>query len=249
MLRMWMLLPRVMGMVGRTVPRVNTYRIKLRLFLLLLTLLAAITIAVSPSQASVVAGPLVNPANGHAYYLLSNDTWAASEAEAVTLGGHLATIRSAAENAWVYNTFGYYSGSSRYLWIGLNDLGTAGTFAWVGGDSSTYKNWTSGEPNNIGTERYGFIYSPTSGCAPCWGNATAVNSSPYGVVEVIKPLSSLAITGGPATVYTISMASYTATATFTDSSTAVVTPTMECQPDYLCQHRQRRYLDNAMGSF
>ena len=41
---------------------------------------------------SVLSSPIVNPANGHIYYLLSQDDWTNSEAFSQTLGGHLATI-------------------------------------------------------------------------------------------------------------------------------------------------------------
>ena len=47
--------------------------------------------------AEVLAGPLVNPANAHHYYLLSEDTWQASERFAQELGGHLATVNDLAE--------------------------------------------------------------------------------------------------------------------------------------------------------
>src|SRR5213594_729280 len=50
------------------------------------------------AQAGILAGPIVNPLNGHSYYLLSQNTWSNAEAEAVALGGHLATIRNAAED-------------------------------------------------------------------------------------------------------------------------------------------------------
>ncbi len=56
-------------------------------------------------HAGILSGPVLNPANGHIYYLLSQNTWSNAEAEAVSLGGHLATIRNAAENQWVYSTF------------------------------------------------------------------------------------------------------------------------------------------------
>src|SRR5438046_1466992 len=42
------------------------------------------------------------------------NTWSNAEAEAVALGGHLATIRNAAEDRWVYSKFGAYGGA---LWI------------------------------------------------------------------------------------------------------------------------------------
>src|SRR6266853_2638017 len=59
----------------------------------------------------VLAGPILNPVNGHSYYLLPKSTWSNAEAQAVRLGGHLATIRNAAEDHWVYSTFGSYGGA------------------------------------------------------------------------------------------------------------------------------------------
>ena len=79
----------------------------------LVRLLLALTVGSLTAEAGIVAGPVTSPVNGHTYYLLASNTWTASEAEAVTLGGHLATIRSAAENEWVYQTFAAYSGRWR----------------------------------------------------------------------------------------------------------------------------------------
>ena len=45
------------------------------------------------AHAGILAGPTINPANGHTYCLLSQNTWSNAEAEAISLGGHLATIR------------------------------------------------------------------------------------------------------------------------------------------------------------
>jgi len=61
-----------------------------------------------------LAGPVVNPANGHTYYLLSQSSWSDAEAEAVNLGGHLATIRNAGEQQWVFSTSSAYGGA---MWI------------------------------------------------------------------------------------------------------------------------------------
>ena len=52
--------------------------------------LVVLSLATVPAaRAAVLAGPLTNAANAHTYYLLSADTWTASEAEARGLGGHL----------------------------------------------------------------------------------------------------------------------------------------------------------------
>jgi hypothetical protein len=96
-------------------------------------------------NATVVAGPVMNPDNGHAYYLLAENTWPESEAEAVRLGGHLVTINDAAENTWIVNTF---CGPNPGFHIGLTDQGEEGVWVWTSGDPVTYTNWNAGEPNN-----------------------------------------------------------------------------------------------------
>lgn len=88
----------------------------------------------------------VSPINGHTYHLLSPSNWTDAEAVAVGLGGHLATIRSEVENEWIVNTFGDLN--TRYLWIGLNDEQTEGTFVWICGEPVKYTNWQLDEPNN-----------------------------------------------------------------------------------------------------
>src|SRR5688572_14024742 len=103
----------------------------------------------SAAQAAVQAGPFVNPATGHRYYLLTPNTWTASEAEAVSLGGHLAAISNQAENDFVFDTFApLVPNGSDALWIGLNDAGQEGTFTWTTGELLNYTHWGSGEPNN-----------------------------------------------------------------------------------------------------
>ncbi|HEY5298986.1 MAG TPA: S8 family serine peptidase [Verrucomicrobiae bacterium] len=132
--------------------------------------------------ADVLEGPITNPANGHLYYLVASNTWTASEAVAVQLGSHLATINDAAEDAWVYSTFSDFGSVQRGYWIGLydpsKDLDTGATheanFVWVSGDSATYRNWGSGEPNNGGTvvddEWYVHVFSPTDRRASHWND-------------------------------------------------------------------------------
>jgi hypothetical protein len=141
----------------------------------------------------VLAGPLVNPANGHAYYLLTANDWLKSEAEAMKLRGHLVTINDAAEQDWVFKTFTQTSGPPRGFWIGLNDLGHEGLFTWVSGESATYRNWAPGEPNNGGptqNESFAHIwpFGSNAGTPGLWNDlpeyTNYANFTLHGVVEV-----------------------------------------------------------------
>lgn len=92
-----------------------------------------------------------SPVNGHWYLATSPLDWHSAEAFAVASGGHLATVRSQAENDWILATY-YQPGSS--LWIGYTDEALEGTFVWSSGEPTVYTNWHPGEPNNQGGEDY-----------------------------------------------------------------------------------------------
>ena len=71
--------------------------------------------------------------DGH-YYCLTpyGTTWAVAEATARRLGGHLATIRSAAQEAWLANKFG----PDGWLWVGYRREGPEGRWRWVTGETT-----------------------------------------------------------------------------------------------------------------
>ncbi len=79
--------------------------------------ISMIAFFVSASNAAVVFGPIESPVNGHFYSVLSNSNWTDAEAASEQMGGSLATIRSAAEQTWISQTFSAYP----YLWLGLYD--------------------------------------------------------------------------------------------------------------------------------
>ena len=70
--------------------------------------------------------------------------------EAASLGGNLVTVNSAAENAFLVNTFALGSYSGDPIRIGFTDQAVEGTFAWASGEPTTYTNWAGGEPNDAG---------------------------------------------------------------------------------------------------
>jgi len=172
-------------------------------FINTLVLLGTVAVA-NTSHAVLVSGPIQNPANNHYYYLLASDTWTASQAQAVSLGGNLVTINDAAENAFVVSTFLNYGGVSRDLWLGLSDAGHEGTFTWADGQALSYSNWEPGQPDNGGgaflNENYVHMYGgTTSEHVPTWTpgrwndavdtagyvSNTGTQRQRFGVVEVV----------------------------------------------------------------
>ncbi len=152
----------------------------------------------------------VNPTNGHTYHLLEAATWTNSEAEAVTLGGHLVTINDAEENTWVFDTFANFGGEAKDLWIGLNDVQSEGDFVWSSGETSLFTNWQTGQPDGGpgNDEHYAQIYAGGTpihfaGWVP--GRWNDFNGSPsythrggftrtlHGVVEVVPEPSAFAL--------------------------------------------------------
>ena len=89
-----------------------------------------------------------NNYNGHSYYRSTGlATWTTARTNCANMGGHLVTITTAGEQSFIYGL--WPSG-----WIGLTDEVVEGTWRWVTGETYSYSNWNSGEPNNSGNEDY-----------------------------------------------------------------------------------------------
>jgi len=152
--------------------------------------IALMALAASQSaSAAIIAGPITNPANGHDYYLLSPNSWTASEAEAEQLGGTLATIKNAGDQEWVFSTFGAYGGTNRNLWIGMHRIYPGGPFTWVTDGAGGYLNWAPGQPDNAGNESYVQMFCRVQNRIPgTWNDladAPSLDGNPNcGVVEV-----------------------------------------------------------------
>jgi hypothetical protein len=157
------------------------------------------------------ATPVKNPENGHWYEVVgSSITWedAKTAAQALSysgMSGHLATITSEKENNFVSSL-----GSVDGCWLGgFQSAGSSepnGGWQWVTGESWSYTNWNSGEPNDMGNENalqfwnsnvwndkngnnmYGYIveYEPTT---------TSVPEFPSIVLPVAAVLGILVISG------------------------------------------------------
>jgi Lectin C-type domain len=143
----------------------------------------------STVRAGMLAGPEVNPANGHVYYLLTQNTWTNAEAEAVSLGGHLATVRNAAEQRWIFATFARFNGA---LWIGLTGRDNPLDFHWTSGEPLTYTNWEPNHPDNPGSPAsFALLCPPGSPSPGKWNDCTSADNLSacpvYGVVEITTP--------------------------------------------------------------
>jgi len=149
----------------------------------ILFVFAALLVGTNSSSAQIAAGPITNSNNGHHYYLLFGTNWNAAEAQAVSLGGHLATIRSADENAWIYSTFVPYFGTEDFF-IGLTDRAQEGTFTWVSGETNRYRNWASGEPNNAGGNEDRVAMRAENGR---WNDVPGTANGHHGIVEILRP--------------------------------------------------------------
>jgi hypothetical protein len=132
-------------------------------------------------QAEILTGPINNPANGHDYYLLTQDSWAECEAQAEKLGGTLAVMRNTNEQEWIQSTFGNYGGSLRQFWIGYHRQWQGGPFAWVTDEKINYVNWAPNEPNNQGGNETGVEVWPDN---HGYWNDTVATLPRYGLAEV-----------------------------------------------------------------
>jgi hypothetical protein len=161
-----------------------------------------LAVVCSAGSAQIIQGPIVNPANGHTYYLLEQSSWSQAQLWAADLGGNLVTVRNQAENDWLYTTFGSPTGTPRHLWIGLNDAAQEGVFEWISGEPVSYFNWDVNEPNNFGNEDFVHIWADEdqfSTPGGRWNDYPDIDLlrgiGNYGVVEVIPAPAAFAMLG------------------------------------------------------
>ena len=101
----------------------------------------------------------------YSYFTDTGISWQDARLECVSRGYDLATITSSTEYTLLYNL----ATSGTRCWIGLNDIDTEGTFLWADGSSSSYRSWSSSQPNNFGgnqdcVETFGSQYWNDAGC-------------------------------------------------------------------------------------
>ena len=110
---------------------------------------------VSLSFTTIPQNPGVTPTEstwgGHTYYYFpSSSTWYEAKKYSENLGGHLVTIGSAEEDAFVFALAG-----QNPVWIGLSDQDSDGNWSWVTGEPLTYTNWYPGQPDHSSNDHEG----------------------------------------------------------------------------------------------
>ncbi|MBR0281478.1 MAG: hypothetical protein IJQ81_07795 [Oscillibacter sp.] len=100
--------------------------------------------------------------NGHTYQLLqASMTWDEMENYCESIGGYLACITSAEEDAFLFSYI-RQNGQSN-VFFGFTDNGDEGYWRWISGEPTNYTNWGNGEPNNSGgKEHWGEYFSSYS---------------------------------------------------------------------------------------
>ncbi|MCF7730280.1 MAG: hypothetical protein K9N23_01270, partial [Akkermansiaceae bacterium] len=141
--------------------------------------------------------PVASGGNGHFYRVVptpQGTTWNEARDFAQATGGHLATINSAAENAFIYalvdrDSIWIDQGNSQWgPWLGGGQLTgspePSGGWVWVTGEPFAFQNWCDTEPNNAGgnQDRLYFL-STDSSRAPTWGDKNGGDTLNGFVVE------------------------------------------------------------------
>lgn len=170
-------------------------RLRLRSFTAL-ALCATVHFVASNAHSALVQWPVDEGGNGHWYGLTSHvGNWDGAEAEAIASGGHLASITSFEENAFISAlATAPSSGATFATWLGLRRIDASQPWTWSDRSATTYFNWTAGEPNNAtGNEFFGWMYTPSIGGV--WNDHNQTRHALRGMIEVVPAPGAMALLG------------------------------------------------------
>jgi hypothetical protein len=114
---------------------------------------AVVTVDAGPPVVTPPSSPCTSLSFGGSCYELFNSpaAWDAAEQQCVTWGGHLASIGSSEENAFLDGWpaqlgLGVADGSG--IWVGGTDAQRDGEFLWVDGSPFSFAGWAAGQPDD-----------------------------------------------------------------------------------------------------
>jgi len=129
-----------------------------------LAFLLTIIVLVNNSSSTPIEWPESQGGNGHYYELIEERlNWEQANLQAIGLSwegyeGHLVTVTSPEENAWVCSTF---APPTRTWMGGIQPEGSdepGGGWQWVTNEPWNYTNWDSGQPDNAGSGQDALIF-------------------------------------------------------------------------------------------
>ena len=191
------------------------------------------------------------PGTGHYYNRVmtnENRNGAYSNAQSTsykTRPGYLVTIDNAGENAFISSLVG----SAEEFWIGLDDIGTEGSFVWSSGhapeanNAPSWTHWCTGQPDNTGTTGNEDDVLASWHDDHCWADIDGSTMVRWYIVEYgdSTPFSdtaqdSMNITVADPTATPTDTATPTNTPTETPTNTPTETPTYTPTETYTPTH-------------
>jgi len=109
-------------------------------------------------------------------YMGGPSDWLAAQTSCLAMGGTLAKVESAAEQALVFGLIG--TQTTDPVWIGLQDFLQEGTFSWADGTAlGSYTNWLSGQPDNAGGNQHCVVIIVSGNNAGLWNDVRCGGNS------------------------------------------------------------------------
>ncbi|MCC7502678.1 MAG: HYR domain-containing protein, partial [Flavobacteriales bacterium] len=142
---------------------------------------------------------LVGTFQGHTYYRSwTADEWNVANTAALSVpNGHLVTIGSPSEQAWLVNALYAQLGGNLPFWMGLTDATTEGTWTWVTGEPLDWSTWNTGngQPDNVGNADHAYLNDPGTSF---WDDAPSTTLLPWIIEAECLPALEITRTSGPA---------------------------------------------------
>ena len=135
----------------------------------------------TPSVRPVTSTPSVRPVTSttsvrpvtYRLYNTEIKTWREAVSACERVGGQLAMIRNAEEQAKVIRS---REGESRSVWLGATDEGHEGTWLYVNQEPVTFTNWGRTEPNNAFNNEHCLVHHEYEGQ---WNDVPCSSRLPY----------------------------------------------------------------------
>lgn len=142
--------------------------------------------ASGPGQPTgLLYGPITNPLTNKDYYVTTASPANAAQdfaTASLPAGARLATIENADENFFIARHIMTLPNLGDFVNIGLRRTGPT-TFAWLSGNTSSYRRWAPGQPNSAGNNIEVSVGTSSAAALGFWYDFAASNTLPS-LIEV-----------------------------------------------------------------